>query len=228
MTQILETTNHSEMACRRRSFPLLIVSLLSVCLLLNGCFAMMVKGNLEKVDGFPQQSGLSNKPSVYLELATDDEEFEKAVARATERSGLFRSFTFDLAEGEQVDYAISMQLSSRDEEMSGGRQFLTRMLTITACITPFGVPLPFQDVGYTLTASVVDRPGTALGSRTVFTVQESVTVWCGLALLPLAPVTMSSGERVWGNMVMVLYKKMLDNGLLVYPFKNTRADDGSR
>lgn len=194
------------------------MSLLAISLLLTGCYyAPMANGKVEQVDGFPDLSRFTNKPSVYLELPAENDGFRKATARATEQAGLFESFTFDPAQAEQIDYKIRLEPSEREESPSVWRMLLTwpSSFCFIFGLTPFGAPLPTPyDSTYTLTASLEDRSGNTLGS---YNIEESVTWWCGWSLILLAPVFSTSDERVWENMVKVLYKRILADALVVYP-----------
>lgn len=41
--------------------------------------------------------------------------------------------------------------------------------------------------------------------------------WCGWGLVLFAPLVSTTEERLWENMVTILYKRILDDGLVVYP-----------
>lgn len=231
-------------ATNTRAFRLFAVSFL-----LNGCYAMMTKGKLEQVEGFPDMAPFSHKPSVCLELSTrgavrtagkaaevdpsllTDEAFQRrfkeAVTRVTEQSGLFESFTFDPTQVQKSDYTIRIELSETKESQSVLRLLLT--LPSWAClgsgVTPFGAPPPTPfDSTLTLTASVQDRTGTNLGSSQI---EESVIWWCGASLLMLAPIA-GSDLRLWESMVKVLYKKILDDRLLAYSSGNEPSCGGPK
>ena len=205
------------------------VRLFAVSFLLNGCYALMTKGKIERVDGFPDMSLFSHKPSVYLDLSiraaggtagkglevgpsllTDEalrRRFKEAVARVTEQSGFFGSFTFDPTYAQKMDYTIRIELSETKEGQSVLRLLLT--LPSWAClglgVTPYGVTLPTPfDSTLTLTTCVQDRGGTNLGS---YHIEESVIWWCGASLLLLAPIA-GSDLRLWENMIKVLYKSL--------------------
>lgn len=208
------------------SFKALGSFLLAISLLLTGCYyAPMAKGKLEKVGDFPDVSRFSHKPSVYLELSTGNDGFREAATRATEQAGLFGSFTFDPAQAEQIDYKIRLEPSEREESPSVWRMLLTWPSSFCSIfgLTPFGAPLPTPyDSTYTLTASLEDRSGNTLGS---YNIEESVTWWCGWSLILLAPLFSTSDERVWENIVQVLYKKILDDRLLIYPGGESRETE---
>ncbi len=197
-------------------FTILSMLVLAICFLLNGCYyAPIAKGRLERVKDFSDVSRLGHKPSVYLELVGRTE-FRNAVTQATERSGLFTSFTFDSSESETIDYKIRIEASTREESPSIWRILLTWPSTVCAIvgITPFGVPLPTPyDSTYTLMASLYDRTGNTIGS---YNIEESVMWWCGWSLILLAPILTTSDERLWEKMVEVLYQRMLDEGVIVY------------
>lgn len=221
------------------------VRLFAVSFLLNGCYAMLAKGKLERVNGFPDVSSFSHKPSVCLDLSTREagrtagqaaevdpslladeaiqRRFKEAIVRVTEQSGLFRSFTFDPTHVQKMDYTIRIELSEVKESQSVLRLLLTlpSWVCVGMGVTPLGTPVPTPfDSTLTLTASVRDRTGTLLGS---YHIEESVIWWCGASLLLLTPIAGGNDLRLWENMVKVLYKKILDDRLLAYSSSDTLA-----
>jgi hypothetical protein len=185
----------------------LSVWLLMAVSTVSGCIGMMAQGKLEKVGSLPDMSQFGTKPAVYLKTSMDPAGYYDALKRVTEQSGLFRSFTFDIADQPQADYTIDMY--GRWDTEPG----FFSVLMVVGCATPYGVPVPIAETSVTLNASVADHSGQTLGS---YKIEESVSVWCGLSLLPLAPFNFSYEERLWENMIKVLYKKILDDGLFVY------------
>lgn len=202
---------------KRRVTNTVLVLLLAASFLLTSCYyAPIAKGKLEKVDGFPDVSHLSHKPSVYLEISAGNDGLRKAATRVSEQLTLFTSFTFDPAQAEQLDYKIRIEPSKREESPGVWRMLLTwpSSFCFFFGVTPFGAPLPTPyDSTYTLTASISDRSGNILGS---YNIEESVMWWCGWSLILFAPLVSTTEERLWENMVTILYKRILDDGLIVY------------
>lgn len=176
--------------------------------MMSGCVGFMAKGKLEKVESLPDMSRFSQKPAVYLRTLKGPAGYSDALKRVTEQSGLFRSFSFDSADQPQADYTIDMHAVWGKEE-AGFFSFVM----LVGCATPYGVPVPIADTSVTLNAIVEDRSGKILGS---YKIDESLTIWCGLSLLPLAPFTITYEERLWESMIKVLYKRILDDGRFLY------------
>jgi len=184
------------------------VLFLMAALIVSGCVGMMAEGKLEKVKSLPDMSQFSQKPAVYLRTSTGPVGYFDALKRVTEQSGLFRSFSFDVADKPQADYTIDIYGQWKQPEMG-----FFSFVMVVGCVTPYGVPVPISDSQVMLNALIEDRHGKRLGS---YKIEESVSTWCGLSLLPLAPLTITFEERLWENMIKVLYKRILDDALFEY------------
>ena len=174
----------------------------------SGCIGMMAQGKLEKIDKLPDTSQFSQKPVVYLRTSTGPAGYYDALKRVTQESGLFRAFSFDVADQPQADYTIDIYGRWGEKEMG----FFSFVMMV-GCVTPYGVPVPIADTSVVLNVYIEDRHGKRLGS---YKIEESVSVWCGLGLVPLAPLTITFEGRLWENMIKVLYKKILDDDLFAY------------
>ena len=215
------------------NFQLVIVAAFLASLAASGCVTFP-NDNLAKVGRLPDKSAHQHRPSVYLqakaygELLTDGkapvesashtQRFKEVVDNTTKNTTLFRTYTMDEFKAREMDYGIKLELQIFIDQ---GKQAVSgTIIGLTLGI----IPAPLTE-NYRLTVTVLDRESRLVNS---FDVEDSVTTWIGILVIPLmghgsqSPNTVI--HQVWENMVRTAYKKLAEQNILRYAQQPAQSD----
>ena len=191
-----------------------------VSVLMSGC-ASYEQNRLERLSAYPDVSMYENKPSVYVDLnlyigepgkrptrvQNMHDDFVAIFEGAIEDSGLFREYTFDASDMDEVDYTLALDVYNHGNQ---GLAFITGFITGYS----FGVIPSAATDNYTLVLKALDKNGNNLAEEQN---DDAIRTWMGIWFLPVSSNTPQKAvTKTLENQLKVALNELIKSNALKY------------